>query len=81
MHDGPAHYNATPASSLHELHWRKGQRSSAQGNCVQTAKVPTGGVAIRNSRQPDGPVLLFGDAEVRAFLESIKDGEFDDLLG
>lgn len=81
MYHGSAHDNGMPASNLHEVHWRKGQRSSATGNCVQTAKLPSGGVGIRNSRQPDGPVLLFGDAEVRAFLEGIKDGEFDELLG
>jgi hypothetical protein len=81
MHDGPGQYNGMPASNLHEVHWRKGQRSSATGNCVQTAKLPSGGVAIRNSRQPDGPALLFGDAAIRAFLEGIKNGEFDELLG
>jgi hypothetical protein len=81
MPHGPAQYNGMPASNLQEAHWRKGQRSSATGNCVQTAKLPSGGVGIRNSRQPDGPVLLFGDAEIRAFLEAIKNGEFDELLG
>lgn len=81
MPHGPAQYNGMPASNLQGAHWRKGQRSSATGNCVQTAKVPSGGVGIRNSRQPDGPVLLFGDAEIRAFLEAIKNGEFDELLG
>jgi Domain of unknown function (DUF397) len=35
---------------------------------------------MRNSRHPQGPVLIFSQAEVRAFLEGVKDGDFDDLL-
>jgi Domain of unknown function (DUF397) len=80
MHGQPLD-NGIPASDLQGLDWRKGQRSSATGNCVETAGLPGGGAAIRNSRHPDGPVLLFGDAEIRAFLEGVKDGELDDLLG
>lgn len=80
MHGQPLHQGMS-ASDLQGLVWRKGQRSSATGNCVETAKLPDGGVAIRNSRHPDGPVLLFGDAEIRTFLEGVKDGDLDDLLG
>ena len=28
-----------------------------------------------------GPALLFSDAEFRTFLEGVKDGDFDDVLG
>jgi hypothetical protein len=80
MHGQPQH-DGLSDSDLRGLRWRKGQRSSATGNCVETAKLPDGGVGIRNSRYPDGPVLRFRDAEIRAFLEGIKDGELDDLLG
>ena len=34
-------------------------------------------VAVRDSRQPEGPVLLFTQAEWDAFVEGAKDGEFD----
>jgi Domain of unknown function (DUF397) len=81
MHHGPTHYNGMPASELHGVQWRKSQRSTAEGECVQTAKLPGGGVAVRNSRHPDGPALLFSDAELRTFLEGVKHGDFDDLLG
>jgi hypothetical protein len=37
-------------------------------------------VAVRNSRYPKGPALIFSQAEVWAFLEGVKDGDFDDLL-
>jgi hypothetical protein len=37
-------------------------------------------VAVRNSRDPEGPALVFTDAELDAFLAGVKDGDFDDLL-
>jgi hypothetical protein len=35
---------------------------------------------VRNSRHPQGPALIFSQAEVRAFLADVKDGDFDSLL-
>jgi hypothetical protein len=77
----PMRYNGMPASQLRGARWRKSVRSSAQGNCVETARLSNHEVAVRNSRHPEGPALIFNDAEVRAFLEGVKDGDFDDLLG
>ncbi|HYY78790.1 MAG TPA: DUF397 domain-containing protein [Actinomycetes bacterium] len=74
-------YNGIPAGQLQGASWRKSGRSSAQGNCVETARLPGGQVAVRNSRHPEGPALIFTDAEVRAFLGGVKDGDFDDLVG
>jgi hypothetical protein len=73
-------HNGMSAMSLHGVQWRKGSWSSGQGNCVETAKLPGGGAAVRNSRHPGGPALIFTDAEIRAFLTSVKQGDFDDLL-
>ncbi|HYN18293.1 MAG TPA: DUF397 domain-containing protein, partial [Actinomycetes bacterium] len=39
-----------------------------------------GGVAVRNSRDPEGPALVFTGAELDAFLGGVRDGDFDDLL-
>ena len=75
----PTH-NGMPASQLWGARWRKSHRSSAQGNCVEAARLSSSQVAVRNSRHPDGPALIFPDAEVRAFLQGVKDGDFDDLL-
>jgi hypothetical protein len=69
-----------PAGTLREARWRKSGRSSAQGNCVETAKLAGEEIAIRNSRDPQGPALVFSKAEICAFLEGVKDGDFDDLL-
>jgi Domain of unknown function (DUF397) len=73
-------HNGMPASELRSARWHKSGRSSAQGNCVETARLTDGQVAVRNSRHPSGPALIFTEAEARAFLEGVKDGDFDYLL-
>ena len=73
-------YNGVLAGELSGARWRKSARSSAQGNCVELARLSGTGVAIRNSRHPQGPALIFTDAELDAFLGGVKDGDFDDLL-
>jgi hypothetical protein len=78
--EGAGSYTVVLAGDLPGARWRKSGRSSAQGNCVEIAKVAGTEVAVRNSRHPDGPALVFSNAEVRAFLEGVKDGDFDDLL-
>jgi len=60
------------------LTWRKSTRSGGQGGaCVEVADLPGGGAAVRDSKNPDGPMLTFTPAEWRAFIGGVKDGEFD----
>ena len=56
--------------------WRTSRRSGSQGNCVEVARVGDA-VAVRDSKDPTGPVLVFGSAEWAAFIAAAKDGEFD----
>nr|WP_066361212.1 DUF397 domain-containing protein [Herbidospora mongoliensis] len=56
--------------------WQK-SRYSNQGNCVEVARLAGSLFALRNSRDPDGPVLIFTGAEWAAFSHGMKDGEFD----
>ncbi|GAA2392869.1 DUF397 domain-containing protein [Catellatospora methionotrophica] len=57
--------------------WRKSTRSgAAQGDCVEVAHVRTS-VAVRDSKHPVGPVLLFSVSDWRSFLAGTKAGEFD----
>ncbi len=57
--------------------WIKSSRSGPTGgNCVEIAFLADGDVAIRNSRHPDGPALVFTRGEWDAFLGGARDGEF-----
>ncbi|MEV4435834.1 DUF397 domain-containing protein [Streptomyces sp. NPDC049555] len=73
-------YNGMAASDIQDVVWRKSRYSNSQGSCVEFAKLPGGGVAVRNSRHPDGPALVYTPAEIEAMVLGIKDGEFDYLL-
>ncbi|WP_431728359.1 DUF397 domain-containing protein [Verrucosispora sp. TAA-831] len=49
--------------------WRTSTRSSTNGgNCVEVADNLTGVVAVRDSKDRDGDVLIFGPAAWRAFV-------------
>jgi hypothetical protein len=57
--------------------WIKSSYSGPTGgNCVEIAFLSGGDVAMRNSRHPDGPELVFTRAEWDAFLGGARDGEF-----
>jgi hypothetical protein len=68
------------ATELRGVVWQKSRHSNSQGSCVEFAKLPDGDVAMRNSRHPDGPALVYTPAEIEALLLGVKDGEFDHLI-
>ncbi|UQU61456.1 DUF397 domain-containing protein [Couchioplanes caeruleus] len=59
--------------------WHKSSRSSgnAGGDCVEVADNLPGVVAVRDSKAPGGPALIFAPGEWRSFLAGVKAGEFD----
>ena len=59
------------------LSWHKSSYSTGGGECVETAVLPDRRVALRDSKQPDGAILLCTAAEWTAFLAGTKAGEFD----
>ena len=73
-------YNGMLASELDGVRWLKSQHSNPNGACVELAALPSGEIAMRNSRFPVGAVLLYTQAEIIAFLAGAKDGEFDHIV-
>jgi hypothetical protein len=54
--------------------WRKASRSGENGgNCVELADAAGAMVAVRDSKDPDGPVLLLTRAALRAAVQSAAD--------
>jgi hypothetical protein len=56
--------NGMPATRLFGAEWRKSSASGAVGNCVEVAWLPADLVAVRNSRDPHGPALVYPRAEL-----------------
>ncbi|GGL42178.1 DUF397 domain-containing protein [Planomonospora parontospora] len=70
--------------------WRKSSRSGAAQDCVEVTVVDEAPAVaghkadaerlflVRDSKDPDGPVLAFTPSEWDAFVDGVKNGEFDD---
>lgn len=59
------------------LTWHKSSHSSGNGACVEVAALADGGRAVRDSKDPGGPMLRFTAAEWTAFVAGARGGEFD----
>jgi hypothetical protein len=58
--------------------WRKSSRSGGNGgDCVEVTGDLPGGVAVRDSKDRTGPILVFAPAEWAAFVAGVKEGDFD----
>lgn len=55
--------------------WRTPRRSQGNGECVEVARAPYGGVWLRDSKRPAGPVLDLSPADWRALLATVRAGE------
>ncbi|AGL17693.1 DUF397 domain-containing protein [Actinoplanes sp. N902-109] len=67
-----------PAHHLNAAVWKKSSRSNGNGgnNCVEVAILDTA-VAVRDSKNPSGPALIFNPAHWTEFVNSVQSGEFD----
>ena len=58
--------------------WHKSSFSGGNGgDCVEVAVNLSGVVAVRDTKDRGGATLVFTDAEWRAFVAGVRDGEFD----
>ncbi len=64
------------ASDLARALWRKSTRSNGSGACVEVARNIGGIVAVRDSKDPEGPALVVAPADWMAFTSAIKAGSF-----
>lgn len=64
-------HDLTPAT------WRKSTRSQAATNCIEVADLNDGGRAVRDSKNPTGPALMFTATGWAAFTVGVRAGEFD----
>ncbi|HUY47392.1 MAG TPA: DUF397 domain-containing protein [Streptosporangiaceae bacterium] len=63
------------APDLSRAAWRKSARSGGTGgNCVEVASNLHGLVAVRDSKDHEGPALIFTPAQWQAFIAGVKDG-------
>jgi hypothetical protein len=56
--------------------WRKSSYSGQTGDCVEVADTLQGVMAVRDSKDPDGPELVIAPFAWRALASRIKGGEF-----
>jgi Domain of unknown function (DUF397) len=67
-----------PALDASRAVWRKSTRSNGNsGNCVEVCDNLPGAVAVRDSKDRSGPILVFGSDSWRAFVRDVKSGTLD----
>lgn len=68
---------------LAQATWRKssfsGGSNGGGGDCVETAALPDGRIAVRDSKNPDVGMVFFTRTHMAAWLAGVKAGDFDDL--
>lgn len=57
---------------LARARWRKSTRSGNTGNCVEVADNLPGIVAVRDSKDPEGPALVVDPSAWKAFTATIR---------
>lgn len=70
-----AEWGEDKGMDLSNATWRKSSYSGGNGgNCFEICSLPNGGRAIRNSKDPSGPVLMFSPTEWQTFTAAVSNG-------
>jgi len=74
----------TRLEPLAPIQWRMssfcgGSGAGNGGGCAEVGVLPDGRIAIRNSNHPEAGAVYFTRAEMAAWIQGVKAGEFDDL--
>ncbi|MGA8112323.1 MAG: DUF397 domain-containing protein [Actinocatenispora sp.] len=64
-------------ADLTRARWRKSTRSGNTGSCVEVADNLIDLVAVRDSKDPDGPALTLVPAAWRSFVTTVQAGSMD----
>ncbi|AUH40547.1 DUF397 domain-containing protein [Streptomyces sp. CMB-StM0423] len=71
--------NGIAADQILGARWQKAKSSDALNDCIEVARLTQNEYAIRNSRFPDGPALIYTQAEFDAFVDGVGKGEFSNM--
>jgi hypothetical protein len=78
---GTTAHRQVSADSINTAKWRKSSHSGAVGNCVELAPLANADMAVRNSRNPRGPALVYSGVDMSAFLAGVRAGDFGATSG
>lgn len=62
-------------TDLTNVRWQKSSYSAGEHECVEIAELPSGGRAVRDSKNPEREPLCFTASEWAAFREGVIAGE------
>lgn len=66
----------SPSTALSGARWRRSSHSTAANNCVETALLASGRLAVRDSKDVAGPALLVTPRAWTDFVRAVSDGGF-----
>ena len=61
--------------AIGQASWRKSSYSAQVQNCVEVGSTLRGAVAVRDSKDPDGPMMVLPSAAWQMLARRVKDGD------
>ncbi|MFD4575767.1 DUF397 domain-containing protein [Streptomyces sp. NPDC058417] len=71
--------NGVTADLITGAQWQKARASDAKNDCIEVARLSENEYAVRNSRFPGGPALIYTKDEFDAFVDGASKGEFSNM--